>query len=218
MWIPSSPSLWPVVFISGTWPCFESSNFIDRLLWPGPLLFPPFFHPRWKRGVFAFICLFLGPCPESLPDHALVWVLFQHWAESWLIRSLFAASFPAQTHENSTTLRHLRSFCDPRDAEAMLCHVVSALLCHLNPFKAGTFPTRADFWKFWFCLPLLITLSGSWLKEGPSTLQFIFWYIALNLRFCTSYHTKSYCFSICRITAILFLELWLILQVFRMIW
>ena len=83
--------------------CFESPNPVDSCsahthctsLWGG-------------RKVSLQVCPLLGSCCKSshLNMPWLVLSLWQHWAESPLLSSLFAASFPTPVLGNSAPLRH----------------------------------------------------------------------------------------------------------------
>ena len=120
-WFPSalrSPSLWQSIFISNTWPHFGSPNF--TVSW-GAHLRSSF---QGREGSLPTILPLGGPLLRHWsPDCAAVWGLWQHYPESPLLGSLFAAGFPALTLENSATLSHPCSFCDPWDPETTLPHL-----------------------------------------------------------------------------------------------
>ena len=62
------------------------------------------------------------------------------------------------------------------------------------------------------------SLSSSQPRRLPSSLFYLQRYITSESLLCTSYLVESSCFSICRIAAVLFIDLQLSSQVFRMIW
>ena len=119
--------------------CSESS----LLLILASLSLPP---PQKGEGLAAVLPLAGSLLGEQSPDHALGHGLWQPGAESPLLCSLIAAGFRALMLGSSATLRHPRSFCDPRDPETTLSHPgFCPPLHHLSAFQAGMSLTGADF-------------------------------------------------------------------------
>jgi len=140
--------------------------------------------------------------------------LWPHLGERPLRGSLIVASFPALMLGNSATLRHPRSSCDPGDPETTLSHLGFCPTLPPKHLSGRDVPHRSRPLKVAILHSRAISLSGSRLLEAPSPPSFTF---PSDSRLRPSYLAKSGLFPICRIAAILFLDLWLSSQVFRMI-
>ena len=130
-----------------------------------------------------------------------------------LLGSLIADNFPAPMPGNSAALRHLCSFCEPGDPETTLSHLGFHLTWTSERLSGRDVPHLSRFLK----VPILCSAALLLFSSGSLPPWFIFPYISSDLLLYTSYLAESDCFSICRIPAILFLDLWLSSQVFRMI-
>ena len=152
---------------------------------------------------------------EQSPDSTEIEGLWQHWAESPFPGSLIVACFPAQMLGNSATLRYPHSFCDPRDPETTLSLLGFCPALPSEHLSGRDIPP----WNRLIKVPILhstaISLSGNHLKESPSPLSLSFDTSPEPLLH-TSSLAKSGHLSIYRIAAILFLDIRLNSQVFRM--
>lgn len=100
------------VFLSQT--CDPVSNLQSyRFPWHGPM---PFLtgegHGSHHASAFWWAPPREGPCHS-----AAVHSLWQYWAESLHLDSLFSANFPSPVSGNLVALKHQHSFCDPEDPE-----------------------------------------------------------------------------------------------------
>ena len=117
----------------------------------------------WEKEQGLSVLLLL---PGSLlrkrsPDGAEIQGLWQHLAERPRQGSLIVASFPSSMLVNSATLRHPRSFCDPRDPETTLSHLG---FCPTQPpehLSGRDIPHRSRLLKVLILFSAAVSLSCS---------------------------------------------------------
>ena len=127
----------------------------------------------------AFTPLLQGVGGRSCPGSAACWAttlravaqplavhgLWQHPAESPLLRSLVAAGFPAQMPGNSPTLRQPCSFCDSGDPEPRLSHLGFHPVSPPECLSSRDVPHRSRLLKVPICTRLLYHFlkAGLWM-------------------------------------------------------
>ena len=208
---PCSPSLWLSISVWGMRPSFGVSKPCRLLSHTPMLLFPG----EGERVLWWFCCL-LG-C--LLREQSRNWAVVQFmatWAKSPLLSSLNAAGFPhcdaweICCNQAPLVFLWLQGSWDHTVLPRMLL-----LLCHLSTFQAGKSLTAADSKKFQFCTPLfyhfLVPATRDSLPLGLSS------HILPCIHFFTPL-TLSKVIAVLFVEMQLFLDPWLSLQFFRMIW
>ena len=227
---PCSPSLWPSIFILGAWPGFKSPNPADSCS------AHPCHSSQGRKEVSPQFCHLLGLSSESSCQlcHDSRYMATLSWEPTPGHDSRYMATLSWGPTPGLTDYSQLPNYdgwelCCSQAPSVFLWpwgswdHTVPPriLPCFTTwaPFRQGC-PSPEQISKSSdFVLCCYITFWCH-LTEAPF-LHALSSQISLRIHFTTSphlYFAESGCFSIFRIAAILFLDLWLSSQVLRMIW